>query len=47
MIRVTKSQNIIVWVHENFTSTHRQVPLNSKNIYEDYKIMITDLLTIF
>jgi len=47
MIKVTRSCNILVWMHDKFSSTHRQYPLNSSNIYEDYKIMIKDLLTIF
>jgi hypothetical protein len=47
MIKVTRSCNILVWMHDKFSSTHRQYPLNSSNIYEDYKIMINDLLTIF
>lgn len=33
MVRVTHSNNILVWVHENFNSAHRQYPLSSNNIY--------------
>lgn len=47
MVRVTHSSNTLVWVHENFNSTHRQYPLGSNNIYEDYKIMIYDFISIF
>lgn len=47
MIKVTRSLGLLVWVHDNFNSTHRQYPISSSNIYEDYKMMINDVLTIF
>ena len=47
MLKVNKNGFLQIWINESEECCYRSYPLHSNSIYEDYKLMIMDLVNLF
>ena len=47
MVKVNKNGFVQVWINESEECCHRSYPLDSNSVYEDYRLMLTDLANLF